>query len=81
MRGGRKHYLRGFQGEAKHSKYMLLAYLNLIYFIQSNLSTVDILYSGHLVIADRFSRNPPNPGQTLLANPASSEQFYSGYSL
>ena len=26
----------------------------------------DMLYSGHLVIADTFSRNGPNHGQTLI---------------
>ena len=30
--------------------------------IQSNLSIADMLYSGHLVIADIFSRNGPNHG-------------------
>ena len=39
------------------------------------------VYSGHLVIADRFSRNRPNPGQTLIANPLYSGHFYSGHSL
>ena len=31
-------------------------------------------YSGHIVIVNRFSRNRPNPGQTLIAN-----RRYSGH--
>ena len=50
-------------------------------YIQSNLSIEEILCSGHLVIADRFSRNRRNPGQTLIANPLYSGHFYSGHSL
>ena len=38
-----------------------------------------MLYSGHLVIADTFSRNGPNHGQTLIEIPLYSGQFYSGH--
>ena len=38
-------------------------------FIQSNLSIADILYIGHLVIADIFSRTRPNLCQTLTESP------------
>ena len=41
----------------------------------------DMLYSGHLIIADRFSRNGPNHGQTLIEIPLYSGQFYSGHLL
>ena len=49
--------------------------------LQSNLSIADMLYSGHLVIADIFSRNGPNNGQTLIEIPLYSGQFYSGHLL
>ena len=49
--------------------------------IQSNHSTVDILYSEHLVIADRFPRNQPTPGQTFIGKPLYSGNFYSQHSL
>ena len=49
--------------------------------IQSNHAITGILYSGHLVIADRFSRNRWNPGQTLIANLLYSGHFYSRHSL
>ena len=47
---------------------------------------VELLYSGHpicghLVIAGRFSRNRPNPDQTLIANHLYSGHFYSGHLL
>ena len=32
--------------------------------------TVKSLYSGHLVMADIFSRSQPNGGQTLIKKPA-----------
>ena len=52
------------------------------YELQSNLSTADILYSRHLVIADRFFRNWPNLGKTIIAkNPLYGGHFYFGYSL
>ena len=59
---------------------MFQSLINVI-MIQSNLSKADILYSGHLVIVDRFSGNWPNPGQTLIANPVQSGHFYRGHSL
>ena len=46
--------------------------------IQSNLSIADMLYSGHLVIADTFLRNRPNNGQTLIEKPLYKGHFYSG---
>ena len=52
-----------------------------VFILELNFSIADILYSGGLVIADRLSRNQPIPGQTLIANPLYSRQFYSGYSL
>ena len=44
-----------------------------------NLSIADTLYSGHLVIADTFSRNWTNHGQTLIEKPLYSGHFYSGH--
>ena len=52
-----------------------------VFILELNFSIADILYSGGLVIADRLSRNRPIPGQTLIANPLYTRQFYSGYSL
>ena len=46
--------------------------------IQSNLSIVDMLYSGHVVIADTFSRIQPSHGQTFIKNLQFSRHFYSG---
>ena len=48
--------------------------------------TVEPLYSGHplyrnLVIADRFYRIRPDPGQTPIANPLYGGQFYGRPSL
>ena len=40
-----------------------------------------MLYNGHLVIADTFSRNRPNHGQTLIGKPLYSGHFYSGHLL
>ena len=39
-------------------------------YIQSNLSIADMLYTGHLAIADTFQRKRPNHGQTLIKNTA-----------
>ena len=44
--------------------------------LQPNLSVADILYSGHVVITDRFSRNQPHPGQTLIAKPLYSKHYF-----
>ena len=49
--------------------------------VQSNLSIVDMLYSGHLVIADTFLRDRPNHGQILLEKFLYSGYFYSGHLL
>ena len=37
-----------------------------------------MLYNGHLAIADTFSMNRPNHGQTLIEKPLYSGHFYSG---
>ena len=47
--------------------------------MQWNLSIADTLYSGHLVIADTFSRNWTNHRQTLIEKPLYSGHFYSGH--
>ena len=47
--------------------------------IDVNLPIVDMLYNGHLVIADTFLRNWLNHGQTLIEKPLYSRHFYSGY--
>ena len=47
--------------------------------IQSNLSIADMLYNGHLVMADTFLRNRSNHGQTLVEKPLYSGYFYSGH--
>ena len=39
-------------------------------------NTVKPLYTGHLVIADRFSKNRPNLDQTLVANPLYSGHYF-----
>ena len=44
-------------------------------YIQWNLSIADMLYSGHLVIADTFCSDRENLGQTLLKNPLYCGQF------
>ena len=49
--------------------------------VQSNLSIADMLYSGHLVIADTFLRDRPNRSQTRLEKPLYSGHFYSGHLL
>ena len=41
----------------------------------TNLSIVDMLYSGHFAIADKFSWNRPNYGQFLLEKPLYSGQL------
>ena len=46
--------------------------------IQSNLPIVDMLYSGQLAIAECFSWNGPNHGQTLIEKPLYSGHVYSG---
>ena len=38
----------------------------------------EMLYNGHLAIADAFPRNRPNHGQTLIEKPRYSGHFYSG---
>ena len=41
-----------------------------VYYVVENLqTTVEPVYSGHLIIADTFSRNGPNHGQTLIEIP------------
>ena len=50
-------------------------------FVQSNLSIADMLYNGHLVIADTVLRNRPNRCQTLIEKPLYSGHFYSGHLL
>ena len=45
------------------------------YKLQLNLSIADILYSEHLVIVDRFSRNQPNLGQTFIADKKLSNSY------
>ena len=37
-------------------------------FLRSNVSVVDMLYNGHLVIADTFLGNQSNHGQILIEN-------------
>ena len=49
--------------------------------LQSNLSIADILYNGHVVIADTFLRNRINHRQTLIEKPLYSGGFYSEYLL
>ena len=44
-------------------------------FLQSNLSVADMLYSGYLVIADIFSQNWPNHGQTVKEKSPYSAHF------
>ena len=44
---------------------------------QTNLFLTDKLCSGHLVIAESFSWNLPNLGQTLTRKPLCSGLFYS----
>ena len=51
------------------------------YKLQSNLSIADMLYNGHLVIADTFLRNRLNHGETLIEKPLYSGHFYSGHLL
>ena len=46
--------------------------------LQSNLSRVDMQYSGHLVIGDTFWGNRPNHDQTLIKKLLYSGYFYSG---
>ena len=36
--------------------------------VQSNFAILDMLYGGHLVIADTISQNRPNHGETLTKN-------------
>ena len=43
--------------------------------IQSNQSIEDMLYSGHLVMADTVSWNRPNRGQTLIEKTLHSDTF------
>ena len=47
--------------------------------VQSNLFITDMLYNGHLVIADTFLRDRPNHGQSLIEKPLYSGYFYSGH--
>ena len=47
-----------------------------IILIQSNLSIAEILYNGHLIIADTFLRNQPNHGQTLTEKPLNSGHLF-----
>ena len=54
--------------------------------LQSNLSVAEMLYSGHLLIADTFSWKRSNHGQTLIENPYIADTFiedncYSGHNL
>ena len=49
--------------------------------LQSNLSIADMLYNGHLVIADTFLRNRPNHGQSLIDKPLYNGHFYGGHLL
>ena len=52
------------------------------YEIQSNLSIVVMLQSGHLVIADNFSWNQPYHGQTLIEKHTfTADSCYSGHKL
>ena len=44
--------------------------------IQKNFSIVDIIYSEHLVLADRFSRKRPAPGQNFIGNLLYSRNLY-----
>ena len=53
----------------------------MIFHLQSNLSVANMLYNGHVVIADTFLRNRPNHGQTLKEKPLNIGHFYSGYLL
>ena len=52
-----------------------------LYIIESNMSIADMLYNGHLVIADTFLRDRLNRGQTLLEKPLHNGHFYSGHLL
>ena len=52
-----------------------------IQILKSNLSIADMLYNGHLVIADTVLRNRPNRGQTLIEKPLYRGHFYSGHLL
>ena len=58
---------------------MSITILTILFIVQSNLYIADMLYNGHLVIADTFLRNWPNHGQTLIEKPLKSGHFYSGY--
>ena len=49
--------------------------------LQSNVSVVDMLYNGHLVMADIFLESQSNHGQTLIEKPLYSGHFYSGHLL
>ena len=49
--------------------------------VQPNLSIADMLYNGHLVIADIFLWNRRNYGQTLIEKPLYSGHVYSGHLL
>ena len=69
-----------FFGGGITNKYRkIFSFHNKNLFIQWNLSIADTLYSGHLVIADTFSRNWTNHGQTLIEKPLYSGHFYSGH--
>ena len=48
-----------------HPKRINLTANSFAILLQSNLSVADMLYSGYLVIADIFSQNWPNHGQTV----------------
>ena len=43
--------------------------------ILSNLSIADMLYNGHLAVADTVLRNRPNHGQTLREKPLVADTF------
>ena len=55
--------------------------VRLLIILQSNLSIADMLYCGHLVIADTFLRNQPNYGETLIEKPLCRGHFYIGHLL
>ena len=61
----------------KHVRYMTAIErfnCNLIFLVQWNLSIADMLYSGHLSIADTFPKNGWNHGQSLIEKPLYSGQ-------
>ena len=51
------------------------------FLIQPNLSIADMLRSGHFMVAETFSWNRLNHGQTLIEKPGYSGHFCSGQSL